>query len=106
MPLAPTPQLRLRRPGLASGGSGTTWHPGTEQDDAGGRSERLSLDRVAVNRLGLNFRVGVTGTLEIAEAGRAAKDRSRVARPHPPDEQRESKVGSVSDPWRAVNAWL
>jgi Putative metallopeptidase len=33
---------------------------------------------------------------ERGEAGRAAKDRSRVARSHPPDEQRESKVGSVA----------
>jgi hypothetical protein len=32
-----------------------------EQDDAGVRSERLSLDREAVNRLGVNFRVDVTG---------------------------------------------
>src|SRR5262245_10804383 len=38
--------------------------------------------------------------------GRAAKDRSRVARSYPTDEQRESKVGSVSDPWRAVDARL
>jgi hypothetical protein len=44
--------------------------------------------------------------LEIAEAGRAAKDRSRIARSHPTDEQGKPKVGSISDPWRAVDAWL
>jgi hypothetical protein len=44
--------------------------------------------------------------LEVAKAGRAAKDRSRIARAHPTDEQRKPKVGSVSDPWRAVDAWL
>src|SRR5215831_7498081 len=42
--------------------------------------------------------------LEVAKAGRAAKDRSRIARSHPKDEQGKPKVGSVSDPWRAVDA--
>src|SRR6266480_1212519 len=36
--------------------------------------------------------------LEIAQAGRAAKNRSRVARSHPTDEQGKPKVGSISDP--------
>src|SRR6516165_6008761 len=44
--------------------------------------------------------------LEIAEEARAAKDRSRVARSHPTDEQGKPKMGSVSDPWRAADAWL
>src|SRR5215831_7345047 len=44
--------------------------------------------------------------LEIAEAGRTAKDRSRVARSYPTDEQGKPKVGSISDPWRAVDARL
>jgi len=44
--------------------------------------------------------------LEIAEEGRAAKDRSRVARSHPTNEQGKPKVGSISDPWRAVDARL
>jgi hypothetical protein len=35
-----------------------------------------------------------------------SRKRSRVARSHPTDEQREPKVGSVSDPWRAVDARL
>src|SRR5262252_8452616 len=35
-----------------------------------------------------------------------AKDRSRVARSHPTDEQGKPKVGSISDPWRAADAWL
>ena len=44
--------------------------------------------------------------LEIAEPGRAAKDRSRVARSHPTDEQGKPKLGSISDSWRAVDARL
>src|SRR5262249_23010022 len=44
--------------------------------------------------------------LEVAEADRAAKDRSRVARAHPTDEQGKPKVGSISDPRRAVDARL
>src|SRR5262249_6495097 len=44
--------------------------------------------------------------LEIAEEGRAAKDRSRVARSHPTNEQGKPKVGSISDPWRAADARL
>ena len=45
-------------------------------------------------------------TALIAQAGRAAKNRSRVARSHPTNEQGKPKVGSISDPWRTVNAWL
>ena len=44
--------------------------------------------------------------LEIAEAGRTAKDRSRVARSDPRNEQGKPKLGSISDPWRAVDARL
>src|SRR5262245_19917780 len=44
--------------------------------------------------------------LEIAQAGRAAKDRSRVARSYPTHEQGKLKVGSISDPWRVVDARL
>src|SRR5262245_54185646 len=44
--------------------------------------------------------------LEIAAAGRTTKDRSRVARSHPTNEEGKSKVGSISDPWRAVDARL
>ena len=39
-----------------------------EQDDAGVRFERLSLDREAVNRLGVNFRVDVTGEAATASS--------------------------------------
>src|SRR5262245_50389004 len=44
--------------------------------------------------------------LEIAKAERATKDRSRIARSHPTNEQGKPQVGSISDPWRAVDAWL
>jgi hypothetical protein len=44
--------------------------------------------------------------LEIAATGRAAKDRLRVARSHPTDQQEKPKVGSISDPWRAADAWF
>src|SRR5438132_4015649 len=36
--------------------------------------------------------------------GSNARICARVARSHPTDEQRKPKVGSVSDPWRAVDA--
>jgi transposase InsO family protein len=42
----------------------------------------------------------------IPTSGRAAKDRSRITRPHPADEQREPVVGRPAHPRRAAQAWL
>src|SRR6266403_5039702 len=41
---------------------------------------------------------------EIPKAGRAAEDRSWLARSHPTDQQGKPAVGRVPDPWRALDA--
>src|SRR4029077_3196126 len=105
----PSPSTQHRLEACAASSSSARQRPGPAGlDDAAlaelarCRAGRSTGDHPSLASCGLH---GVLA-LEIAEAGRAAKDRSRVARSHPTNEQGKPKVGSISDPWRAVDAWL
>src|SRR5262249_50648422 len=81
--------------------------PAGLDDPALAEPARCGASRSTGNHPSLaSWRLYGTLALEIAEAGRAATDRSRVARSYPTDEQGKPKVGSISHPRRAVDAWL